>query len=66
MDHPYLQEEFNDMATQLEHERLLVGGETFWSLQREMWTIPGNRKRVLISIGLMICQQMTGTNAIRL
>lgn len=64
MEHPYLQEEFNDMATQLEHERLLIGGETFWSLQREMWTIPGNRKRVLISIGLMICQQMTGTNAI--
>jgi len=29
-----------------------------------MWTIPGNRKRALISIGLMVCQQMTGTNAI--
>jgi hypothetical protein len=29
-----------------------------------MFTIPGNRKRALISIGLMICQQMTGTNAI--
>jgi hypothetical protein len=34
------------------------------SLQREMWKVPGNRKRALISIGLMICQQMTGTNAI--
>jgi len=33
-------------------------------LQREMWTIPGNRNRALISIVLMICQQMTGTNAI--
>ncbi|KFY31838.1 hypothetical protein V493_00751 [Pseudogymnoascus sp. VKM F-4281 (FW-2241)] len=64
MEHPYLQEEFNDMAMQLEHERLLVGGDSFWSLQKEMWTIPGNRKRALISIGLMICQQMTGTNAI--
>ncbi len=29
-----------------------------------MWTIPGNRKRALISIALMVCQQMTGTNAI--
>jgi len=29
-----------------------------------MWTIPANRKRALISIGLMVCQQMTGTNAI--
>ncbi|OBT65919.1 hypothetical protein VE03_05486 [Pseudogymnoascus sp. 23342-1-I1] len=64
MEHPYLQEEFNDMATQLEHERMLIGGESLWSLQREMWTIPGNRKRVLVSIGLMICQQLTGTNAI--
>lgn len=63
-DHPYLQEEFHDMATQLEHERMLIGGASFWSLQREMWTIAGNRRRVLISIGLMICQQMTGTNAI--
>jgi hypothetical protein len=24
-----------------------------------MFTIPGNRKRALLSIGLMICQQMT-------
>lgn len=31
---------------------------------REMWTIPGNRKRALISIALMVCQQLTGTNAI--
>jgi hypothetical protein len=28
-------------------------------LQREMWTIKGNRKRGLISIGLMICQQVS-------
>jgi len=33
-------------------------------LQKEMWLIPGNRKRALVSIMLMICQQMTGTNAI--
>ena len=63
-DHPYLEEEFNDMALQLEHERILIGGSSFWNLQREMWTIAGNRNRALISIGLMICQQMTGTNAI--
>lgn len=33
-------------------------------LQKEMWLIAGNRKRTLISIMLMVCQQMTGTNAI--
>ncbi|KAJ9626916.1 hypothetical protein H2203_003373 [Taxawa tesnikishii (nom. ined.)] len=63
-DHPYVQGELQEMADQLEHERQLIGGASFWDLQKEMWTIPGNRKRALISIFLMICQQMTGTNAI--
>jgi len=62
--HPYIEEEFREIVDQLDHERQLIGDATFWNLQREMWTIPGNRKRVLISITLMICQQMTGTNAI--
>ncbi|KAI7474331.1 general substrate transporter [Hortaea werneckii] len=62
--HPYIRQEITDIAAQLEHERLLIGGASFWDLQKEMWTIPGNSKRALISIGLMVCQQMTGTNAI--
>lgn len=62
--HPYLEEEFQEIVDQLEHERALIGEATAWNLQKEMWTIKGNRKRVLISIWLMICQQMTGTNAI--
>jgi len=53
-----------EMAEQLENERRLIGGASFMDLQREMWTIKGNRNRALISIGLMVCQQMTGTNAI--
>lgn len=63
-DHPYIVEEFQEISDQLEAERLLMGDATFWSLQREMWTVPTNRKRALLSIALMICQQMTGTNAI--
>jgi len=63
-DHEYIQTEFREIREQLEHERQLIGDATFWNLQREMWTIKGNRNRVLISIGLMICQQMTGTNAL--
>ena len=62
--HPYVENEFQGMVTQLEHERQLIGGSKIWDLMKEMWLIPGNRKRVLISIFLMICQQMTGTNAI--
>ncbi|KAK3309350.1 general substrate transporter [Chaetomium strumarium] len=62
--HAYIQDEFQEIIDQLDNERRLIGGATFWNLQREMWTIAGNRKRALISIILMICQQMTGTNAI--
>lgn len=62
-DHPYMETEFQGIVAQLEHERQLVGGSGFWDLMREMWTIPGNRNRALITIFIMICQQMTGTNA---
>lgn len=63
-NHPYVVEEFQEISDQLEAERLLMGDATFWSLQREMWTVPTNRKRAILSIALMVCQQMTGTNAI--
>ncbi|KAG6368214.1 hypothetical protein INS49_002415 [Diaporthe citri] len=62
--HPYLEEEFSEIVDQLEKERRLIGDATAANLHKEMWTIKGNRNRALISIGLMICQQMTGTNAI--
>ncbi|KAF1958909.1 general substrate transporter [Byssothecium circinans] len=64
VSHEYVQRELQDIADQLEHERMLVGGSTTKDLLREMFTIPGNRKRTILSITLMICQQMTGTNAI--
>jgi hypothetical protein len=62
--HPYVEEEFAAISTQLEQERALIAGSSFWDLMKEMWLVPGNRKRAIISIFLMICQQMTGTNAI--
>jgi len=62
--HPYVAGELTEIRDQLDHERSLIGDAGFKDLMREMWTIPGNRKRALISVGLMICQQMTGTNAI--
>ena len=63
-DSDYVRNEIQDMASQLEHERQLTGDATAKTLFKEMVTIPGNRKRALISIMLMICQQMTGVNAI--
>ncbi|KAJ5235987.1 hypothetical protein N7489_006078 [Penicillium chrysogenum] len=61
---PNKTEEFAAISTQLEQERALIAGSSFWDLMKEMWLVPGNRKRAIISIFLMICQQMTGTNAI--
>lgn len=60
-DHPYIQHEFHDIQVQLEHERLLIGGASWRELQKEMWTIPGNRKRALISFILMMFQNLTGS-----
>lgn len=52
------------MADQLAHERRLMGAANFKSLMREMWLLPANRKRAIMTIVLMICQQLTGVNAI--
>lgn len=59
-DHPYIENELHEIHAQLESERLVMGDVSFMNLQKEMWLIKGNRNRVLISIVLMICQQMTG------
>lgn len=52
------------MADQLEAERRLVGDASNLTLLKEMVLVPANRKRGLISIALMVCQQMTGVNSI--
>ncbi|KAH7361907.1 quinate permease [Plectosphaerella cucumerina] len=63
-DHPYVAAEFNEIRLAIEEENAILDGATWWSLQKEMWTVPSNRKRAIISILLMFFQQMTGTNAI--
>ncbi|KAG7118864.1 Quinate permease like protein [Verticillium longisporum] len=63
-DHEYVQAEINDMSNQLETERRLVGDATTRALLREMWLVPSNRKRALLSVFLMISQQMSGPNAV--
>ncbi|KAI9757731.1 MAG: hypothetical protein M4579_003356 [Chaenotheca gracillima] len=63
-DHTYVQVELQEMSAQLEHEKALFAGSSYWDLQKEMWLVPGNRKRAIISIALMVGQQMTGTNAV--
>ena len=64
LQHAYVQAELREMQAALEEERALIGGSSYFDLQKEAWTIKGIRKRTILAIGLMICQQMTGTNAI--
>ncbi|KAI8622945.1 MFS sugar transporter-like protein [Xylariaceae sp. FL1651] len=62
--HPYFQEEFQEIADQLESERRLMGDANFKTLLKEMFLVKSNRHRAILSILLMVFQQLTGTNAI--
>ncbi|KAI1864068.1 uncharacterized protein JN550_009088 [Neoarthrinium moseri] len=62
--HQYLEEEIQEISDQLTYERQLFGDANLMTLLKEMFLTPTNRKRALLSIFLMIWQQMTGTNAI--
>ncbi|CAO2658482.1 Nn.00g062050.m01.CDS01 [Neocucurbitaria sp. VM-36] len=64
VDHPYIQQELLELRTQLDHEKEVLQGAGFWELQKECWTIPANRKRALLTIGMVTFQQWTGTGAI--
>ncbi|KAM5343755.1 hypothetical protein ACJ41O_012292 [Fusarium nematophilum] len=64
LDHPYLQQELLELRTQLDQEREVMQGTGFWGLQKECWTVPGNRKRALLTIGIITFQQWSGTGAI--
>ncbi|PFH55738.1 hypothetical protein XA68_17695 [Ophiocordyceps unilateralis] len=63
-DSDYVSGEIREIADQLESERRLMGDATALTLLKEMVLIPGNRNRAVISVVLMICQQMTGVNSI--
>lgn len=59
LSHPYIEREFGVICDQLDRERAL-DGDSFRNLIKELYTVPSNRRRGLVSIGLMISQQMTG------
>lgn len=62
-DHPYIQQEMDGISMQLEEERTLAEGATGWTLLKETWTVPSNRKRSFLCITLMMWSNLTGTNA---
>ncbi|KAM5368326.1 hypothetical protein ACJZ2D_009594 [Fusarium nematophilum] len=63
-DSDYVRTEIQEMAEQLETERRLIGDATALALAKEMFLVPGSRKRTIITVMLMVCQQMTGVNAV--
>jgi sugar porter (SP) family MFS transporter len=64
VDHPYVQQELLELRTQLDQERAVMQGATFWDLNKECWTIPGNRNRALLTIAILVGNQWSGTGAI--
>lgn len=63
-DHPYVQQELLELRTGLDQEKAVMQGTGFWAIQRECWTVPSNRKRALLTVGIITCQQWSGTGAI--
>lgn len=61
-EHPYLQQELLELRTQLDQEKAIMGNTGFWALQKECWTIAGNRKRALLTILILIFNQWSGVS----
>ncbi|KAK4938207.1 hypothetical protein LTR10_021280 [Elasticomyces elasticus] len=62
--HTYVQQELLELRVQLENENRIRGNTGFWALQKECWTQPGNRKRALLTILILVFNQWSGTGAI--
>ncbi|KAI1625636.1 MFS transporter [Exophiala viscosa] len=62
--HTYVQQELLELRVQLENENRIRGDTGFWALQKECWTQPGNRKRALLTILILVFNQWSGTGAI--
>ncbi|KAH8176773.1 sugar transporter domain-containing protein [Sarocladium implicatum] len=63
-DHAYIQQELLELKTQLDQERAIMQGATFWDLNKECWKVPGNRNRALLTIAMLVGNQWSGTGAI--
>ncbi|CRG86998.1 putative quinate permease [Talaromyces islandicus] len=63
-DHPYIQHELSEIQAGVEHEIQLVNNSrSSWQVLRECAT-PGVRSRIIISVLMMLLQNLTGINAI--
>lgn len=62
LDHVYLQAEILELRTQLDQEKAVMQGAGFWALNKECWTVSSNRKRALLTIGMITFQQWSGVS----
>lgn len=62
-DHPYVQDEMANILAQLEEERIIVSGSSFFTLLKEAFTVRSYRRRSILCISLMALSNLTGTNA---
>lgn len=62
-DHPFVLEEYNDMACQLEEELEIRGSTSRFSILKEAFAVKSYRRRSILCITLMMWSNLTGTNA---
>lgn len=63
LDHPYVAFELQQIQSQLEEEKRLGSHESFLNKVREM-VGPSNRYRLMLGVGLMLFQNLSGINAL--
>jgi MFS family permease len=62
--HPYVQEEWRAMSTQIAHEQAEFGGDSYLSLVQETFCVRSNLRRVQLTIVAYILAQFSGANAV--
>jgi Sugar (and other) transporter len=62
-DHEYIHYEIHEMRAQLEHEAKWAHGSNFFTQFKEL-RLKGIRNRLAIGMCMMMCQNLTGINAI--
>lgn len=63
-DHPYLATEIHEIREQVAAEKQAVSGSSYFMLLKELFTVPSNRRRLLMCTLLQVWSQLTGTSSI--
>lgn len=63
-DHPYLATEIQEIREQVAAEKQAVAGGSYFMLLKELFTVPSNRRRLLMCTLLQVWSQLTGTSSI--